>query len=138
MEQETDDKVAISMIKEIQEKFPSFNACSFDKGFHSPENQRVLKEICEHVVLPKKGKLAKADKEREYQEEFKQAKKQHSAVESAINALQVHGLDRCLDQGIDGLKRYVALAVLSRNIQILGSIVRNQEREKLKEQALAA
>jgi hypothetical protein len=42
-------------------------------------------------------------------------------VESAINALENHGLDRCLDHGIDGFKRYVSLAVLARNIQILGA-----------------
>ncbi len=50
---------------------------------------------------------------------------------SAINVLQVHGLDKCPDHGIEGFERYAALAVLSRNIQILGSIVRGQEREKL-------
>jgi len=41
---------------------------------------------------------------------------QHSAVESAINALEQHGLDQCPDHGITGFKRYVALAVLARNI----------------------
>ncbi len=58
-------------------------------------------------------------------------KKQHSAVESAINALEVHGLDVCRDKGIDGFKRYTALTVLSRNIQIVGTLVRNQKRERL-------
>ncbi len=39
-------------------------------------------------------------------------------MESAINALEVHGLDRCGDHGIDGFKRYVALAAtVARNIQ---------------------
>ena len=88
--------------------------------------------------MPKKGKLSVADKTREYDDEFKQAKRQHSAVESAINALEVHGLDRCPDHGIDGFKRYVALAVLSRNIQILGSIKRSIERQRLQEQKQAA
>jgi len=82
--------------------------------------------------------LSKADKEREYADAFVEARQQHSAVESAINALQVHGLDRCLDHGMDGFERYVAMAVLSRNIQILGSIVRNQARDALKEEQDAA
>ncbi len=90
-----------------------------------------LKDRLDHVVLPKKGKLSRAQKACEYADEFVQAKKQHCAVESAINALQVHGLDKCPDHGIEGFERYAALAVLSRNIQILGSIVRGQEREKL-------
>jgi IS5 family transposase len=51
-------------------------------------------------------------------------------VESAINALEVHGLDRCRDSGIDGFKRYVALAVVARNIQRLGAVLLEQERER--------
>ena len=45
-----------------------------------------------------------------------------------INALEVHGLDKCPDRGIDGFKRYVALPVLARNIQKLGTELRKQER----------
>jgi hypothetical protein len=41
--------------------------------------------------------------------------------------LEVHGLDRCLDHGIYGFKKYVALAVLGRNIQQLGLKLRQQE-----------
>ena len=131
MQKTTDDKVAVSMVEATKAQFPRFNACSFDKGFHSPENQQELTALIDQVVLPKKGKLSKADQEREYAPEFKQAKKQHSAVESAINALEVHGLDKCLDYGIDGFERYVALAVLSRNIQKLGVIKRDRERQRL-------
>ena len=138
MQKETDDKIALEMVKATQENFPGFKACSFDKGFHSPENQRELKNKLNQVVLPKKGKLSSVDKEREYDEGFVQAKKKHSAVESAINALQVHGLNQCPDQGIEGFERYAALAVLSRNIQVIGCIVRGQERERLKEQKQAA
>jgi hypothetical protein len=140
MRNTTDDKVAVPMVKATQEKFPSFNACSFDKGFHSPANQTDLKALIGQVVLPKKGKLSKADQEREHAPEFKQAKKQHSAVESAINALEVHGLDKCLDHGIEAFERYVGLAVLSRNIQKLGTIKRDMERLRLfnEQQKLAA
>ncbi|WP_221896378.1 hypothetical protein [Bathymodiolus japonicus methanotrophic gill symbiont] len=35
-----------------------------------------------------------------------------AAVESAINALQGHGLSQCRDHGIDGFERYTALAIL--------------------------
>jgi IS5 family transposase len=90
--------------------------------------------LIDQVVLPKKGKLSKANQEREYAPEFKEAKKKHSAVESAINALEVHGLDKCLDHGIEAFERYVSLAVLSRNIQKLGTIKREMERLRLFEQ----
>ena len=137
MQHETDDTIALEMVNATQTNFPGLSACSFDKGFHSPENQRNLKEKLELVILPKKGKLSRVDKQREYADEFVHAKKKHSAVESAINALQVHGLNKCPDHGIDGFERYAALAVLSRNIQIIGSIVRSQQREQLKEQQAA-
>jgi len=139
MQKETDDKIALEMVNATQANFPGFNACSFDKGFHSPENQRQLKDkLKQVVVLPKKGRLFSKDKVHEYDEEFGQAKKQHSAVESAINALQMHGLNKCPDHGIDGFERYAALAVLSRNIQKIGCIVRDRERKLLEEQKKAA
>ena len=47
------------MVKATQEKFPSFNACSFDKGFHSPANQTDLKARIGQVVLPKKASFRK-------------------------------------------------------------------------------
>jgi transposase, IS5 family len=130
MAQQTDDKVAVEMVTETQKRFPHLAVASFDKGFHSPQNQSDLKEHLEHVVLPKKGRLSEADKEHEGSKVFKKYRNQHSAVESAINGLEHHGLDICPDHGIDGFKRYVALAVLSRNIKRLGTIVRRQEREK--------
>ena len=125
MENETDDKVAVTMIAQAKERFPRLTLCSFDKGFHSPQNQIDLKKELTTVVLPKKGRLSAADKERESAPEFAEARQQHSGVESAINALGVHGLDLCRDHGINGFKRYVALAVVARNIQRLGAIVRS-------------
>ncbi len=58
------------------------------------------------------------------------ARKQHPAIESAINALEVHGLDRCPDRGIDGFKRYVAWAIVSRNLIKVGAILQQKEREQ--------
>lgn len=140
MQNETDDQIAVTIVQQAKEFHPSLVSCSFDKGFHSPANQKELVEHLDFVVLPKKGRLSKEDKEREYSEEFIRARHQHSAVESAINALEVHGLDRCLDHGINGFKKYVALAVLDRNIQQLGVKLRQQEldrqvKEKLRKAA---
>lgn len=134
MEKETDEKIAVEMVEETIKRFHNFSSCSFDKGFHSPGNQRDLKDILLTVTLPKKGRLSAEDKLREYSDEFIQARKKHSAVESAINALQVHGLDKCRDHGIDGFKRYVAIAVLARNIQKIGAIILNQEKEREREE----
>lgn len=129
MEKETDDKIAVPMVSEAKEKYNTLKQCSFDKGFHSPNNQKTLRELLDRVVLPKKGKRSKIETQMETKEDFMKARRQHSAVESAINALEVHGLDRCLDHGINGFKRYVALAIVARNIQKLGAILREQEKK---------
>jgi hypothetical protein len=131
MEKQTDDQIAVSIVKETQQLFPSFKACSFDKGFHSPANQTELQAMLDQVTLPKKGKWSASDEARESDGAFVAARKAHSAVESGINALEVHGLDKCPDHGIGGFKRYVALAVLSRNLQKIGQIKRDAERERL-------
>ncbi len=119
----SDSEVAIDMISETQQRFPDLSVCSFDKGFHSPHNQRELADLLDKVVLPKKGRRNKAEQAREADQEFVQARRQHSAVESGINALEVHGLDRCPDRGLEHFKRYVALAIVGRNLQKLGSIL---------------
>jgi IS5 family transposase len=106
------------------------NACSFDKGFHSQANQIVLKEQLAVMALPRKGKLSQPAQAAEQSETFIKTRRAHSAVESAINALEVHGLDICPDHGIDGFKRYVALAVVARNIHRIGAILWQQERQR--------
>lgn len=131
MEKETDDKVAVNMVEEAKKSFSSLNSCSFDRGFYSPSNKIELSKILDKVILPKKGKLNKAEKEIENAEEFREAKRHHSGVESAINALEVHGLDRCLDNGIHGFKRYVALAVVAMNIHKIGALLlKKRQRHK--------
>ena len=65
-------------------------------------------------------------------EDFVKARRQHSAVESAINALEVHGLDYCPDHGLHGFQRYVALAVVARNIHRIGAILRERENRRAK------
>jgi len=134
MQQQTDKQIAIDLITETQARYPNLRVCSFDKGFHSPQNQIELANKLDRVVLPKKGRCNKQEQERQASEEFKASRRQHSAVESGINALEVHGLDRCLDHGLKGFKRYVALAIVARNIQKLGAELQKkiQQQEKRK------
>ena len=132
MEKQTDDQVTVAMVKETKERFADLQACSFDKGFHSPANQQELQAHLKLVALPRKGKLSQPAQAVESAQNFVKARAQHSAVESAINALEVHGLDRCPDHGIGGFKRYVALAVVARNIHRIGAILREQENRRAK------
>jgi transposase, IS5 family len=132
MEKTQDVDVALKVITAAQKRFPSLKACSFDKGFHSPLNQIKLAECLDEVTLPKKGKRSSEETAKEHSESFRKARRQHSAVESAIHALEHSGLDRCFDHGINGFKRYVALGVVSRNLQRVGSILVEKERALLK------
>lgn len=130
MEKITDDQVAVRMVEETKFRFPDLRVVSFDKGYYSPENQKILSETLDLLILPKKGKLSKEDQQREGSQDFKSLRRNHSGVESAINALEVHGLDFCPDRGIDNFKKYVALAVVARNIQLIGAILKKNEKKR--------
>jgi transposase, IS5 family len=135
MEKTTDDKVAVAITQQAKQRFASLRCISMDKGFHSPQNQEQLKAVVDMVVLPKKGKLSVVEQKRQAEPEFAQLRRQHSAVESAINALEQHGLDVCPDHGMHGFKRYVALAVVARNVQRLGAVLREQEKRDQQKEA---
>jgi len=135
MQKQTDEAVAILMVQETQGRFAGLSSCSFDKGFYTPQNRLDLDEKLDMPILPKKGRLSEADRERQFAEEFVQGRQQHSAVESGINALENHGLDRCPDHGIEGFIRYVGLAVVARNLQILGHLVQKRILQRQKRSA---
>jgi hypothetical protein len=132
MQKTTDDAVAVSMVEHTKLRFGTLQSVSMDKAFHSQDNQIKLAQIVDLVVLPKKGRLSLVDKDRESDAKFVQLRRQHSAVESAINALESHGLDICPDHGIIGFERYVGLAVVARNIQRLGAVLRQQEADRIR------
>jgi hypothetical protein len=104
---------------------------SFDKGFWSKDNHEILSAAAiEQAVLPKRGKHNKEDKERESSKSFKQIRNQHSAVESNINMLEHHGLNRCMDKGLGGFKRCVGLSILAYNLHTLGNALQVIDRKK--------
>lgn len=135
--QMTDEKITISFAREAFEKFPKITKISFDKGFHSIENQKELPKLIPNPTLPKKGKLSKVEKERQASEAFIQGRKRHSGIESTIHALENHGLDICPDRGLAAFRRYVACAVVARNLQVLGSHIRKKYLEEEKEKKAA-
>jgi IS5 family transposase len=121
MERITDEKMVVPFITRAVELYPELKSCSFDKNYYTPQNKVELEKILERVVLPKKGRLTEEEKIEVNDEEYKFLRRKHSAVEAGISALENHGLDRCLDHGIFGFKRYVALSVVARNLQNLGN-----------------
>jgi hypothetical protein len=101
---------------------------SFDRGFHSPENQKALAEIVAHPCLPMPGAQQAVRQEEEASVEFRQSRRRHPGVESAINALQSgNGLERCRDRTDRGFSRYIQLGALGRNLHVLGKILLTRE-----------
>ena len=93
---------------------------SFDKGFTRAEDRDLLSLYVPRVVMPKRGKKNAAETARESERKFVALRRQHSAVESDINSLEHHGLNRCLDVGWSGYQRYVGYGVLSYNLHVIG------------------
>lgn len=68
--------------------------------------------------------FGKEDKQRESDPQFKQLRHAHSAVESNINMLEHHGLNRCMDKGLHSYKRCVGLSVLACNLHLPGNALK--------------
>ena len=141
MEGEKDASQIDSLIKRIEYKFPDnkIKSHSFDKGFYSHANMELLqKSKVEEVILPKRGRHNNEDKEREGTKSFKELRNQHSAIESNINMLEHHGLNRCVDKGMHGFKRCVGLSVLAYNLHIMGNqlIAKDKVEEEKRQSAL--
>ena len=97
---------------------------SFDRGFHSPQNQEKLAQIVSHPCLPMPGRVQAARQEETATVEFRRSARWHSGIESAIGALQSgNGLRRCRDHSQIGYARYVGLSVLGRNLLVLGKLL---------------
>ena len=129
---EQDQDVLIPEMKKLQSRLNhQIEQGSFDRGFHTPDNQIQLKKLLKHPCLAAKGKLKQEQQEKEATIEFRQARQNHPGVESAIGALQSgNGQDRCRDRTDLGYKRYVALGILGRNLHTLGKLIISQSNEE--------
>jgi transposase, IS5 family len=116
----------------------SVASLSFDKGFTRAADRELLSLYVPEVVMPKRGKKNAAETERESGKKFVALRQQHSAVESEINSLEHHGLNRCLDVGLPGYLRYVGLGVMSYNLHVIGRKLLARQRAGDHSLALAA
>jgi hypothetical protein len=126
MPRDADDRdVVVKQTRIVQKRHQERIRCaSFDRGFHSPENQEELAKIIAHPCLPMPGKNQAKQQEEEATIEFRQARQHHPGIESAIGALQSgNGQVRCRDRTEVGFERYIQLGALGRNLHVLGKIV---------------
>jgi IS5 family transposase len=118
---EIDETIVVDEMRKTKERVPNMKSASFDSGFHTPENQQDLSEIIPNVCIPMPGAKQAKKQHEEASAEFKEARQAHPGVEALIGVLQRgKGLKRCRDRGELGYRRYVGLAVLGHNLQILG------------------
>jgi IS5 family transposase len=128
---EGDKDVAVRETQFLQETFDNHvKRLSFDRGFHSPENQDDLSKLVTHLCLPKPGAKQSVVQQSEADEEFLAAQQNHPGVESAIGALQSgNAVKRCRDRSEVGFERYLQLAILGRNLHTLGRLLIANENE---------
>jgi hypothetical protein len=116
----------------------SLASLSFDKGFTRTDDRELLSLYVPTVVMPKRGKKNATETARESAPTFVALRRQHSAVESQINSLEHHGLNRCLDVGLAGYQRYVGFGVLSYNLHVIGRELLARERTRADTECRAA
>ena len=120
--------LVVPAMRTLQKRLNGKIECaSFDRGFHSPENQKELAKIVKHPCLAPKGTDAD-HKQKQASVKYRQSRRRHPGVESTVGALQVgNGMERCRDRHERGYERYVGLGVLGRNLHVLGKLLIAQE-----------
>jgi hypothetical protein len=123
--EQNDRDVVVKQTRKLQKRLSGrIRRASFDRGFHSPENQKALAKIVAYPCLPMPGAQQAARQEEQASVEFRQARQRHPGIESAINALRSgNGLERCRDRSERGFSRYIQLGALGRNLHVLGKIL---------------
>lgn len=136
MDQPVDNKETLPLADRLFKRYGegSIESISFDKGFSVEEDRRLLELYIPNVIMPKRGRLSQADRDRESHKKFKILRCKHSAVESNINGLEHHGLNRCPDKGLSGFQRYTGFGVLAYNLHKIGNRLL-EKRRKLKKAA---
>jgi hypothetical protein len=120
-----DAEVIVEQTREAQKRHGGeIERASFDRGFYTPENAKELAKIVNHPCLPPRHPQQFAEQTANASVEFHRARQRHPGIESAIGALQSgNGLKRCRDHSELGLARYLGLAVLGRNLHVLGKLL---------------
>lgn len=127
--EEQDREVVVAQTRIVQQRLQgAIEEASYDRGFHTPDNQRDLAQIIARPCLPKPGAKQAAAQAAEATLQWRAARRRHPGVESAIGALQAgNGLERSRDHSELGFARYLALGILGRNLHTLGKLLIAQE-----------
>lgn len=123
-----DADVAVPQTRVLQRRLRNrVEKVSFDRGFYTPENEKELSEIVANVCLPKRDPKGYNEQQQTADVTFRNARRRHPGVESAIGALQSgNGMERCRDRTEVGFERYLVLAILGRNLHVFGKLLIQQ------------
>ncbi|MCI0692248.1 ISNCY family transposase [candidate division KSB1 bacterium] len=126
----TEADILLPQMRQLQRRSKEkIKSASFDQGFYTPKNLKGLRKIVEVACLPPKGQPSDKVKEQQSTPAYRVSRRRHAGIESAIHALVWgNGLVRCPDKGWAGYRRYVALGIVGRNLQTLGTILLKRER----------
>ena len=131
MDQSSDVKETLPLADRLLTQYgESLQSWSVDKGFSAQDDRELLELFIPEVIMPKKGRRSQADQARETQPTFRRLRRQHSAIESNINALEHHGLNRCPDKGWSGFQRYVGFGILAYNLHKIGNQLLAHDRQR--------
>jgi hypothetical protein len=120
---EQDRDATLRLTKTMAACFGPQIELSFDRGFHLPGVEAQAEAVIDLPCIPTTGTHAAQVQDHAASEAWHRARKRHPGIESAIGALQrANGLKRCRDRGELGYARYLQLAILARNLFVLGRI----------------
>jgi len=125
-----DQDLVVPVMRKLQKRMGGkIKSASFDRAFHTPQNQEELAAIVRTPCIAAKGQKKGQQQQKEGTVAFRKARQNHPGVESVIGALQKgNGLKRSRDRSKRGYERYVALGILGRNLQTLGKLLLAQDK----------
>ena len=96
-----------------------------DAGFFSAANEAKAEELgVQRVAVPSRSTKSSERKQRQKTRWFKKAQKWRTGCEGRISVLKRrHGVHRSRYRGIDGMRRFVGLAVIADNLINIGQVL---------------
>lgn len=95
---------------------------SADRGVTSAPNEAYAQQHgVKRVILPTAGYKSERRRQHERLSWFRRGRRYHAGIEGRISILKrKHGLNRCLNHGLDGFERWVGLGIIAHNLTIIG------------------
>ena len=129
---------AMPLLAESKKRSGAVGSCSVDRGLCSPDNLTAFEAELGLAVMPGNANGTEASRKRERADPFVSARRQHPAIESAINNLEHRGMNRVRAHGKEEFGRSAALSLVATNVHHLGLMLRQRETEWRARQRLAA